>query len=155
MRKYLINPPSVPVIPLSESEGDGTQTIYYPVPEGWDKPNLFTPVVITQILEDISFGLTLKDASIRAGIKPTTTESWYKRNFGNFAGAVDKAGIDSKYNHVLTINTERNPTRVKASAWWLERKHREEFGKEVAITHGLQDTEKKQTFKIGGREIEF
>lgn len=89
------------------------------------RKNKATPKTIEIILEVISEGLTQREASILAGISEDTLSLW-KRQDSDFSEQIRQKQIENKLRHIRVIN-EASKTKWQASAWWLERKFKEEF----------------------------
>lgn len=82
------------------------------------------------ILSAISDGLTQRDAATLAGISEDTLSLW-KRD-SDFSEQIRQKEIECKLGHIRNIHRAAEKS-WQASAWWLERKHREEFGRENKI----------------------
>ena len=91
-----------------------------------------------RFLENIKLGLTNKDALKGANIGEAT---FYKRmkkeNEVEFRESVKRAQVDFKLKHLKNIS-KAGDTQWQASAWILERKFKEEFGK-VDFTKDIED----------------
>ena len=90
--------------------------------------NKATLKTIEIILNAIAEGLTQRDASIIAGISEDTFSLW-KRQDSDFSEQIRQKEIECKMAHINTIKTASKKNWT-ASAWWLERKHKEEFSKQ-------------------------
>lgn len=84
-----------------------------------------TPRTIDIILEAISEGLTQREASILAGISEDTLSLW-KRQDSDFSEQIRQKEIESKLYHIRNIRRASEKS-WQASAWWLERKFKDEF----------------------------
>lgn len=99
-----------------------------------------TPEIEKTILETIRMGATFAAAADRAGISPDTIQEWRQRGEGThpkrgptadlvrFALAVKKAMGDAEVLHVGRI-TKASEKDWTASAWILERRHPERYGR--------------------------
>lgn len=85
-------------------------------------------LVVPIILNYIRDGNTIKDACALAGISRHTFKLWRKEN-PNLTNLMKKAELEAKNWHIRNIKTHAN-VDWKASAWYLERKHKGEWGKE-------------------------
>lgn len=101
----------------------------------------FIPEVVEEILENARLGLKLEDCAYLVGLKPDVVNRWYSTDYGNFAEAINEQRAVNKKLHVSRVQAAKNNLRVKASSWYLERKYKEEFSKEVTVVvnHVLLD----------------
>ncbi len=76
------------------------------------------------IFEAIGQGLTQREAAVLAGISEDTLSLW-KRD-SDFSEQIRQKQIENKLRHINVIN-EASKKYWTASAWWLERKYKEEF----------------------------
>lgn len=92
--------------------------------------NKATHKTIEVILSAISDGLTQREASNLAGISEDTLSLW--KQDSDFSEQIRQKQIENKRRHINIINkaSERD---WKASAWWLERKHKEEFSSKAVL----------------------
>ncbi len=84
-----------------------------------------TPKTIATILNAISQGLTQREASILAGISEDTLSLWKKQD-SDFSEQMRQKEIECKLSHIQNIK-KASEKSWQASAWWLERKYKEEF----------------------------
>lgn len=148
-------PPLVPTVSSDAVEGEAGSTLFFPIPKDWTKPNLFTEKIVTSIIKDVELGLSLEDASVRQCLKEHTARNWYDSNHGNFRNIIDRARIDNKRLHIARLVKAETGNQLKSSAWWLERKHKTEFGRETTTNLKPIMPDEKQYFRIGGKEIAF
>jgi hypothetical protein len=94
---------------------------------------MFTPELVDSILADIQIGLTLSDTANRHRIRPSLLKSWYKTNHNDFAVAVDKAKAENKHKHLKRVHDGDH--KWKSSSWYLERKFKDEYSKEIINRH--------------------
>jgi hypothetical protein len=85
---------------------------------------LIVPIVLNYLKE----GNSIKDACILAGVSRSVFFKWRKEDSG-LSGLVKKAEIEAKNWHLRNIKAHAAKD-WKASAWYLERKHRKEWAKE-------------------------
>lgn len=105
-----------------------------------------TPKTIAIILNAIREGATQRDAAILSGISEDTLSLW-KKNNSEFSEQIRQKQIECKMAHVKIIN-EASKKNWTASAWWLERKHKEEFSKNIQFDLGLNPELQKAINKI-------
>lgn len=100
-----------------------------------------TPKTIKIILNAISEGLTQREASILAGISEDTLSLW-KRKDSDFSEQIRQKEIECKLFHIQNIKRASEKS-WQASAWWLERKYKEEFSLksklDIQTTESLDD----------------
>lgn len=119
------------------------------------RKTLLTPEVEKEIIESISYGLPIKDAMKEQGISEHNYYNWIKRGadeldrlernpnakpnpsevvFLEFLQSVERAKSRAAKVHVKNITRAGMQGDWRASAWWLERQRRDEFGKDAPIT---------------------
>ncbi len=106
-----------------------------------------TQKTIDVILSAIAEGLTQREASILAGISEDTFSLWKKDS--DFSEQIRQKQIECKLWHIRNIKRASEKS-WQASAWWLERKYKEEFSlktkMDVEVNEGLnQLTERIKT----------
>ncbi|HEY0908428.1 MAG TPA: hypothetical protein VGE35_03720 [Candidatus Paceibacterota bacterium] len=89
------------------------------------KPYKATPDTIKIILDAIAEGLTQRDASVLAGISEDTLSLWKRQN-SEFSEQIRQKEIECKRKHIRNIE-KASEKSWQASAWWLERKYKDEF----------------------------
>jgi hypothetical protein len=100
--------------------------------------NKATPKTIEVILEAISQGLTQREASILAGISEDTLSLWKKKD-SDFSEQMRQKEIECKLSHIKNIK-EASKKSWQASAWWLERKYKEEFSLKSKLDLQVNET---------------
>lgn len=85
----------------------------------------YTNKIVKEICELLERGLTQKDVSRLVGINEDTFYDW-KKSHPEFSESVEKALIEAKKEMVDLVRTAAKKTWT-AAAWWLERKHKDEF----------------------------
>jgi len=90
-------------------------------------PRKATEKTLRIIFGAIRDGLTQRDAATLAGISEDTLSLW-KRD-SEFSEQIRQKEIECKRRHIRNIQNAGERS-WQASAWWLERKYRTEFGKE-------------------------
>lgn len=84
----------------------------------------YSPAKIKEITDFLAQGMSREDSWCLAGISEATFYEWMKRP--EFSESVLRAEKTCKQRNVVRIqNAGRKDWR--ASAWWLERKHPEEY----------------------------
>lgn len=130
--------PEVPVVTMEEARADSASVViphadgelYYPeAPEHRAvsyADHCFLPVVVKEVLTLLRNGATRDDSCAVVGIPKQVFNSWYKRNHGNFRIECDKAEAKCKVAHIIRIN--KGDKNWSNSAWFLEKRHRGEYG---------------------------
>ena len=98
--------------------------------------------ITKEICEYLEAGLTNKDAAILSGITEQTLYDWIKKH-SNFSQSLQKAEAKAKQKMIDTVRKAAsghkdgdnivNPV-WQAAAWWLERKHKDEYSLRQEIT---------------------
>lgn len=101
------------------------------------RKNKATPKTIATILNAIGEGLTQREASVLAGISEDTLSLW-KRQDSDFSEQIRQKEIECKFTHIKNIKRASEKS-WQTSAWWLERKYKEEFS--VKSKFDIQTTE--------------
>ena len=101
----------------------------------------FTPEIIMNIINNTQLGLSLKDCAAMVNLPYTQVKIWYDTDKGGFGLAIDNAAAKNKRMHIGRVQKGEDKTKVSASQWWLERKNKEEFSKEVKVivNHVIKD----------------
>lgn len=93
-----------------------------------------TPEIQKVICEGIAAGIDRKHAAARAGISERTMVYWMRRGrdkknklYVAFVASVKKAEADAVARNVAIIQKAAS-TAWTAAAWWLERRHPDEYG---------------------------
>lgn len=92
----------------------------------------YTPERRDRILQAIRAGNTRKASSAYAGIDQDTLIRWMHR-YVDFADAVTKAEADAEVAHVANIAQAAKMGNWTASAWWLERRRHEDWGRKDRV----------------------
>jgi len=93
----------------------------------------FTPASVKNIYDNIKIGMLLPDCAKLLRLPPERLKKWYTSNYCNFQVIIDEALATNKRIHVGRISLANNALHIKASTWLLERKHKEEYSKEITI----------------------
>ncbi len=89
------------------------------------------------ICETVGNGGTDRAAALRAGIDPRTLRRWKQQGgdgeepYAAFLAAYEKAEGDFALRHLLLIGKAGTDGTWQASAWLLERRYPEEYGRKV------------------------
>ena len=94
-----------------------------------------TPVLVDSLCTDIRDGIDQKHAALRAGIAERTFYEWMasgRKNetpeFAAFYAAVKKAQADAVAANVMLVQIAAREGTWQAAAWWLERRHPDQYG---------------------------
>jgi len=104
------------------------------------RPTKYTPERAQQIAAALAAGNTRLASAASAGITQRTFERWMAR-FDGFVEAVEKAEAEAELAHVATIKAASEGGTWQASAWWLERRRSDDWGKRdrVEIISSVRD----------------
>lgn len=96
----------------------------------------FTDAVKSSLLALLAEGNTRRAAANVCGIEESTLKSYIRRN-ASFASEVKKAEDKAETVHVANIARSAASGQWQASAWWLERKRPDDWGRRerIDITH--------------------
>jgi hypothetical protein len=92
------------------------------------RPSKFTPEREAKIVEALAAGNTRQTACKLAGVSDDSFRRWLDR-FAGFAASVEKAEAVAESSHVANIKAAAADGSWTASAWWLERRRHEDWGK--------------------------
>ena len=92
------------------------------------RPSKYTPERAQQITDALAAGNTRKASAAHAGIGENTLGDWLRR-FRDFRDAIEKAEAEAELAHVATIRAAAHDGTWQASAWWLERRRSDDWGK--------------------------
>jgi hypothetical protein len=105
------------------------------------RPSKLTPDVQRKLTKALAGGNTRSDAARLAGISRATLFAWLARGrrqksgqFLDFLDAVKKAETEAAAYHVAIIHRAARQ-HWQASAWWLERRRRRDFGRTARVEH--------------------
>jgi len=107
--------------------------------------------VLEKVLMYLSINLTKRESCLRVGISYDYLQHLCTNNIENINDKVENAQLGSKIHHLKKIH--KAGRGWQASAWFLERADRKNYGRELQLTD--DQGEDKQKIKIGGRTIEF
>lgn len=132
-------------IPLSDDLPDADQVIIGGYVSKYTKRRMLT------FLQAIREGLSVVQASRLIGMDPDMMQNSIEENRYNLKICVEIAKEEHRLFHVKRVNNSEYG--YQCSTWMLERKYRDDYGREVKITNGSDAP--KQKVKFGNREIEF
>lgn len=96
------------------------------------RPSKYTPERVTRILDLLRDGNTRKATALASGISVDTLADWQER-YPDFSEQVKEAEGQAESKHVANILTAAGKGAWQASAWWLERRRHEDWGKKDRI----------------------
>jgi len=106
------------------------------------RPTKRTPEREQRLLDALRAGNTRQHACRYAGISDESLRRWQQSV--EFVEALKKAEADAIVRHVANIAKAAQDGQWTASAWWLERRYPEDYGRrfepEVAAAAGVQVT---------------
>lgn len=90
-----------------------------------------TQKTIKIILDAIAEGLTQRESAVLAGISEDTLSLWKKKD-SDFSEQIRQKQIECKLGHIRNIKKASDKS-WQASAWWLERKYKDEFSLKTKV----------------------
>ena len=123
--------PTLPEETLNELPPPSTE-LYYPS-EAEQAQTGFTKSIVDNIIIHMVLGTNLTDAANIVKLPVARVFAWYKNNYCNFAYSVDYARADHKRRLLKHLVEGKDATKIRASQFLLERKYRDEYGKEIKI----------------------
>jgi hypothetical protein len=132
----------------------GDTELFYPS-EGEQAQTGFTPMAVKEILTHIQLGATLSDCANIVRLPTRRVLHWYNKNYCNFRYSVDYCKAHNKRKLLKDVYESKNGLKVSSAKFMLERKHRDEYGKEikVEVNHTMVDNVAKVTFEVATRHI--
>lgn len=105
----------------------------------------YTPEIVERLLKAIRLGMAYKHAAAYAGISEDTFYTWMKEKT-EFSEQVKEAEADGIATNFAKIQKAATNGSWQASAWILERRHPEEYGRQrLEITGANGDPIRTQT----------
>ena len=103
---------------------------------GIGRATKLTPEVQKIICDSVAAGVDRKHAALRAGTSARSVRQWLqdarkpdaKPVLIAFAAAIKKAEADAVARNVALIQKAAQDGTWQAAAWWLERRHPQEYG---------------------------
>lgn len=92
----------------------------------------YTPETVKKIVEALAAGNTRGASSAYGGISQKTLERWMKR-YVEFDEAIKDAEARAEVGHVANIAQASRNGNWTASAWWLERRRHQDWGRKDRI----------------------
>src|ERR1044072_2234018 len=102
-----------------------------------------SPERVAKILDLLRSGNTRSTAARAAGIDPVTLLRWIAKH-ANFASAIKEVEAEAEALHVKNVEAAAAKGSWQASAWWLERRRHEDWGKKERIQI-IQDVKQMAT----------
>jgi len=112
------------------------------------RPSKYTPEVVNKICQFLQAGNTRRASCLCAGISEDTFANWMN-SFTDFSDSVKKAEAEAEARNVAIINLA-SKENWQASAWWLERRRREDFSRseKIDLTTSSKDVNKMTTQEL-------
>lgn len=89
---------------------------------------------IDKLLEALRHGMTRRAASGAAGFSKTTFYRMLERDDGTLVTQIEKAEAEAEATYsIIVANAAADPKNWTAAAWWLERRHPEDYGKRERV----------------------
>lgn len=101
--------------------------------KGLENMDKASPSRLKIILDAVRDGLTLADGAKLAGISPDTITNW-KNASSEFCEELEKMEAELKKEHIGNVK-RAGKANWTASAWWLERKHKDEYALKQQVEH--------------------
>jgi len=139
---------SMPAIPADD----------YQLPtEGRSRPVaalVFNEKGVREMCELIQQGFTLGDIAEWHGLDPQFLYNAYANDRFGVRKAFDKAALECKLHHLKRVKD--GSINYQSSTWFLERRFRDEYGKESTVNVRPAGPAKKTVWDLGdGKTIEF
>jgi hypothetical protein len=96
------------------------------------RPTKYNEETVTRVTQALRAGNTRRAACAYANIDQGTFANWLKQH-SDFSDAIEKAEGDAEVRNVAIIQKAADST-WQAAAWWLERKHKQEWSSRVEQT---------------------
>lgn len=139
---------TLPAIPTDDLQVQAFKT-RYPV-----QATLFDSKGMGEMCDLIIKGLTLADIAEYHGLEPDFLYNCYHTDRFGIRKAFDKAALQCKLHHLSRVHD--GAINYQSSTWFLERKFRDEYGKEQTVNVRPVGTPKKTTWDLGdGKLLEF
>lgn len=87
-----------------------------------------------RLLEGLRFGMTRRAAAAYAGMSRTSFYRMLDTDKGTLGAAIEKAEGEAEAAYTkLVANAAAEPKNWTAAAWWLERRHPDNFGRKDRV----------------------
>lgn len=96
------------------------------------RPTKYTPERVERILDALREGNTRQTACAVGGISDETFARW-QRQFVQFVDAIKVAEAFAESRHVANIVRAADEGIWTASAWWLERRRHQQWGRQDKV----------------------
>jgi hypothetical protein len=103
-----------------------------PARPGAGRPTKYSDDVVKRITDALRGGNTRRASCAAGGISQDTLAVWLRDN-PDFADAVEKAEGEAELRNLAVIQ-DATKTTWQAAAWWLERKHKQDWSSRVEQT---------------------
>jgi len=112
------------------------------------RPTKFTPERTDRLLDALRGGNTRRASCLLAGIGVQTLDDWQHR-FPYFREAIEKAEAEAEVAHVANIVRAAQDGVWTASAWWLERRRPDDYGRVDRVELTLRQTAERLGAELG------
>ena len=112
------------------------------------RPSKYSPERAEIVLEALRNGNAKKTAAALAGVDNATIARWAIRS-ADFALAIQKAEADAEASHVANIQAEATAGTWTASAWWLERRRHQDWGRVDRVEIMVRQQAQKLAEELG------
>lgn len=92
------------------------------------RPSKYTPATVKKIVDALGAGNTRRAACAYGGVDEKTLANWMRR-YSDFSDAVKEAEASAEVGHVARIAQAAASGTWTASAWWLERRRPDDWGR--------------------------
>jgi len=96
------------------------------------RPTKRTPALEQRLMGALRAGNTRRAAASFAGVSEDSLQRWERRSAA-FADALKKAEADAEVRHVANIAKAAQDGTWQASAWWLERRRPDDYGRRERV----------------------
>jgi len=112
------------------------------------RPSKYTPERVKRITDALAAGNSRKAAAAYGGISDDALGSWMRR-YADFADAVKSAEAQAEVAHVANIAQASRDGSWQASAWWLERRRHQEWGRVDRLEIEIRRTAERVAAQTG------
>jgi hypothetical protein len=112
------------------------------------RPTKRTPALEQRLLGALRAGSTRRAAAPFAGVSEDSLERW-ERSSAGFADAIKKAEADAEVRHVANIAKAAQDGTWQASAWWLEPRRPDDYGRRERIELNIRQTAERLGAELG------